>query len=75
MPKTSTNYRKEFEDEVKRQVAHMTIKRDYLAYRLENDIRDESAQNRAKAKMELDALQHKLDELVAFDTWLNEQKS
>lgn len=75
MPKTSTNYRKEFEEEVKRQVAHMTIKRDYLAYRLEHDIRDESAQNRAKAKMELDALQHKLDELVAFDTWLNEQKS
>lgn len=63
-------HNKEFKDEVERQVAHMTIKRNYLAHRLENDLKDESAQNRGKAKVELAALDQKIDELVKFDAWL-----
>ena len=66
---------KEFKDEVKRQIAHLTIKKDYLAHRLETDLVDESAQNRGKAKVELAALEQKIDELVKFDTWLNRKSS
>lgn len=69
------DYTKEFVDEVRRQVCHMTIKRDYLQHRIDTDIRDESSQNRAKAKVELDALQQKLDDLLKFKTWLNERKA
>jgi hypothetical protein len=68
-----TNYREEFENEVERQVVHMTIKRDYLQHRIDTDIRDESAQNRAKAKMELDALNVKLSDLEKMKAWLNQK--
>ena len=68
-----TTYRSEFEDAVKRQVAHQELKRGFLAWKIENDLRDESAQNRAKAKMELDALDKQIDDLKKFDTWLNQK--
>lgn len=68
-----TTYRSEFEDAVKRQVEHMGLKRGFLAWKIENKLRDESAQNRAKAKMELDALDKQIDDLKEFDTWLNQK--
>ena len=66
-----TKDEQEFRDEVKRQLTHNKIKRDYLQHRIDTDIRDESAQNRAKAKMELDALEVKITDLEKFDAWLN----
>jgi hypothetical protein len=68
-----TNYREEFENEVERQLVHMTIKRDYLAHRIDTDLRDESAQNRAKAKVELDAIEVKLGDLEKMKAWLNQK--
>ena len=65
------DYKEEFIDEVARQLVHTKLKREYLNFRLETDIRDESAQNRAKAKMELDALEVKITDLEKFDAWLN----
>jgi hypothetical protein len=65
------DYKEEFIDEVARQLIHTKLKREYLKYRLETDIKDESAQNRAKAKMELDALEVKITDLEKFDAWLN----
>ena len=67
------DYREEFIDEVARQLVHTKLKREYLNFRLETDIRDESAQNRAKAKMELDALEVKITDLEKFDAWLNQK--
>lgn len=67
------DYTKEFKDEVARQLAHQTIKRDYLEHRIETDIRDESAQNRAKAKVELDALNQKITDLEKLNTWLTQK--
>jgi hypothetical protein len=68
-----TNYREEFKDEVERQLVHMTIKRDYLQHRIDTDLRDESSQNRAKAKVELDALNVKLSDLEKMKAWLNQK--
>ena len=67
------DHTKEFKDEVKRQLVHNKLKRDYLQHRIDTDIRDESAQNRAKAKMELDALEVKITDLEKFDAWLNRE--
>ena len=67
------DYRQEFVDEVERQIVHVSIKRDYLAHRIETDLRDESAQNRAKAKVELDAINVKLNDLEKMKVWLNQK--
>ena len=67
---TKKDHKSEFVDEVERQICHVTIKRDYLAHRIETDLVDESAQNRAKAKLELDAFNQKLDELQKMYDWL-----
>jgi hypothetical protein len=64
----------EFKTEVKRQLCHTTIKRDYLQHRIDTDIRDESAQNRAKKRVELDAIQKKIDDLEAMKKWLYERE-
>lgn len=68
-----TTYRSEFVDAVKRQIEHMSLKRGFLEWKIENDLRDESAQNRAKAKLELDALDKQIDDLKKFDTWLDQK--
>ena len=65
------DYKEEFIDEVERQIVHVTIKRDYLQHRIDTDLRDESAQNRAKAKVELDAINVKLADLEKMNAWLN----
>ena len=65
----------EFLEEVKRQICHLTIKRDYLQHRINTEIVKESTNKRADAQLELNALQKKLDDLIAMETWLNETYS
>ena len=67
------DYTKEFKDELERQLVHTTIKRDYLANRIETEYYDEPAQKRAKAKLDLDALEQKIDELEKFKKWLTQK--
>lgn len=65
-----SKYRQEFVDEVDRQLEHNEIRRDYLKFKIENLMQDDSAQNRGKANMELDAMEAKIDELKNFKEWL-----
>lgn len=71
MQKENVDFTKEFKTEVERQVAHLTIKCDYLKYKIAEVLVDESAEVRGQAKIELDALNKTLAELTSMMTWLN----
>lgn len=69
---SKNDYELEFKNEVKRQLCHLNLKKGYLQHRLDTDVKEESAQQRAKANVEMDALNQKISELEMFDAWLDE---
>lgn len=63
-------YRQEFIDEVDRQVCHNEIRRDFLQHKIDDRTTEITGQQLAKAKVELDALEQKIEELKKFQTFL-----
>jgi hypothetical protein len=57
-------YKKEFKEDIMRNIVQLEVKRDYLKNRIElNKIVDDSEKNIAKVKMDIDAFTAKIDEL------------
>lgn len=71
MPKKQDKYLVEFKDQVNRQVAHLTIKRNYVAYKVDTMATTETNEEVAKVKLELGAINKQLTELESLQTWLS----
>lgn len=73
MPKKQDKYLVEFVDQVNRQVAHLTIKRNYVAYKVDKMVADksETTEEIGKIKLELGAINKQLVELESLQTWLS----
>jgi hypothetical protein len=65
----SKKYREEFVNEVERQLTHESLKRDYLAHKIETKDYGDTGQERAKAKLQLDAMDKKIDDLKEMYDW------
>lgn len=63
-------YKKEFREGLERQIAHLTIKTDYIAFKVSEMEGNETKEEIAKVKVDLNAHKKQLKELEKMYAWL-----
>jgi hypothetical protein len=66
----SKTYKEEYITQLERTIAHTTLARDFTKFSLEERLKDESAEERAKVKMKIDQMTQQLEEYEAMLVWL-----
>ena len=69
----TNKYKKEFKEEVERQIVQLGIKKDFLKNQMdEGKLKDDSEENVAKVKIDIDALEAKIEELQELHDFIKD---